>query len=162
MISKEMQKELNRQVNEELYSAYLYLAMSADFTHKNLNGFAQWLRVQAHEEVNHAMRFYKYIHERRGEVELEQIGKPKAAWESPLDAFTSAFKHEQHITARINGLLDLAHKEKDPATAEMLQWFVKEQVEEEASADEIVQKLSMAGDNVGALMIIDQAVGQRK
>jgi ferritin len=162
MISEKMEKALNGQINEEFYSAYLYLAMSAWFESQNLPGFASWMRVQMREETTHAMKFFEFIHERRGRVVLKGIKEPGKAWKSPLAAFEAALEHEQHITGCINDLANLAIAEKDHATAGLLQWFVKEQVEEEAAADRIVQMLRMAANAPGALLMLDHAMGERK
>jgi ferritin len=162
MINKKMEKALNGQINEELYSAYLYLSMSAWFESTNLRGFAKWMQVQAKEELGHAMKIYGFIHERGGTVGLQALKAPDAKWESPLAAFEGAYKHEQHITACINKLVNQAIQEKDHATNGFLQWFVQEQVEEESSADEIVQMLKLAGKQPGALFMIDRQLGQRQ
>ncbi|MFH1721780.1 MAG: ferritin [Candidatus Altiarchaeota archaeon] len=161
MIPKKVEKEFNNQINEELYSAYLYLAMSADFASKSLSGFAQWMYIQSLEEMIHAQKFFNHIIERGGEVELQRIEKPQKTWTSPLVAFQEAYKHEQHITGRINGLVDLAVKEKDHASNSMLQWFVDEQVEEEATADDIVQKLKLIAKAPEALYMLDKEMGTR-
>jgi ferritin len=162
MISEKMEKALNDQINEELYSAYLYLAMSAWFESQNLPGFASWMRVQMREENVHAMKFFEYIHERRGRAVLKAIKEPGQEWKSPLAAFEAALQHEQHITGCIGNLMNQASAEKDHATAGLLQWFVKEQVEEEASADRIVQMLKMAANAPGALLMLDHVMGERK
>jgi len=162
MMTSKMEKALHEQINEELYSAYLYLAMSAWFESQNLPGFASWMKVQAREENAHAMKFFEFIHERRGRVVLKSIKEPGKEWDSPLAAFEAALEHEQHITGRINDLMNLAVAEKDHATAGLLQWFVKEQVEEEASADRIVQMLRMAASAPGALLMLDHQMGERK
>ena len=162
MLSKKMEKALNEQLNAELYSAYLYLAMSAWFESQNLPGFASWMKIQVREENAHAMKFFEFIHERRGRVLLKAIKEPGKEWDSPLAAFEAALEHEQHITGRINDLMNLAAAEKDHATAVLLQWFVKEQVEEEASADRIVQVLKMAANAPGALLMLDHQMGERK
>jgi len=162
MQSKKMEKALNKQINEEMFSSYLYLAMSAWFESRNLPGFAQWMKVQAAEENEHAMKIFDFIFERRGDVELEAIEKPQVTWKSPLDAFEAAFKHEQHISGCIDDLMNLAISEKDHATQAFLQWFVNEQVEEEASADAIVQQLKMIGESKNALFMLDRALGQRQ
>jgi ferritin len=162
MLNKKVEKALNEQINAELYSSYLYLSMAAWFESQNLRGFASWMRVQAREENTHAMKFFDFVNERRGTVTLKEIGAPTREWKSPLAAFEAAFEHEQYITGRINDLVNLATAEKDHATAEMLQWFVKEQVEEEASADSIVQQLKMANNAPGALFMIDHILGERK
>ncbi len=161
MIGKKMVEALNEQVNAELYSAYLYLAMEAYFQSANLPGFANWMRVQTQEEVAHAMKIYDFLNERGGRVTLTAIAKPQAQWKSPLAAFEAAYRHEQKVTTLINGLVDLAIKEKDHATNSFLRWFVDEQVEEEASADEIVQKLKRAEKAPGAMYMIDKEMTQR-
>jgi len=160
-ILKNMESELNKQINAELYSAYLYLAMSANFEAVNLRGFASWMKVQAQEEMTHAMKIYNYTFERVGRVVLESIDKPQAKWESPLDAFEAAYEHEQKVTAMIDKLLKLATEEKDNASISMLQWFVDEQVEEEASANDIVQKLKLIKGAPGGLFMLDKELGQR-
>ena len=162
MMTNKMEKALNEQINEELYSAYLYLAMSAWFESQNLPGFASWMKVQAREENTHAMKLFEFIHERRGRVMLKAIKEPGKEWKSPLAAFEAALKHEQYITGRIGELVNLALAEKDHATAGFLQWFVKEQVEEEAAADRIVQMLKMAANAPGALLMLDHQMGERK
>jgi ferritin len=162
MLTEKMEKALNEQINEELYSSYLYLAMSAWFESQNLPGFAAWMKVQAREEHGHAMKFFEFIHERRGMVALKAIKEPAREWKSPLAAFEAALGHEQHITGRINDLVNGAIAEKDHATAAFLQWFVTEQVEEEASADRIVQILKMAANAPGALLMLDHQMGERK
>ncbi len=156
-----MQEVLNEQINEELYSAYLYLSMSAYFLSINLNGFANWMRVQAQEELMHAMKFYDFINERGGRIRLLAAKEPPMEWESPLAAFEDACRHEQYISGRIDALVNLAAEEKDHATGIFLQWFVTEQVEEEASADEVVQKLKLMGDHRGGLFMMDRELGQR-
>lgn len=161
MLTKKVQDALNDQLNAELYSGYLYLAMSAYFEGTNLPGFGHWMRVQGQEELGHAMRFYDYICERRGAVALKAVNAPPAQWASPLAAFEDAYAHEQEVTRRIHFLLATAAAQKDPATQAFLQWFVNEQVEEEASADAIVQKLKLAGDSAGALLMLDKALSER-
>ena len=161
MIGKKMEQALNDQVNAELYSAYLYLSMVAYFESKNLPGFAQWMRVQTQEEISHAMKIFDFINERGGRALLAAIDQPDAEWKSPLAAFEAAYAHEQLVTGRINDLVNLAIQEKDHATNSFLQWFVTEQVEEETSADAIVQQLKMAEGAPGALFMIDRELGQR-
>jgi ferritin len=162
MMTSKIEKALNEQINEELYSAYLYLAMSAWFESQNLPGFASWMKVQAREENTHAMKFFDFLHERRSRAVLKAIKEPGKEWDSPLAAFEGALEHEQYITGCINDLVNLAVAEKDHATAGLLQWFVKEQVEEEASADRIVQMLKMAANAPGALLMLDHQMGERK
>ncbi len=161
MLSKKMEEALNKQVNAELFSSYLYLAMAADFEAKNLPGFAHWLKVQAKEETGHAMKFFEYINDRRARVALAAIAGPQAAWKTPLAAFEEVLSHEQKVTGLINGLIELAAKEKDPATVVLLQGFATEQVEEEKNADAIVAQLRMIGDSAHGLIMLDRALAQR-
>ena len=162
MISKTVEQALNKQVNRELYSAYLYLAMSSHFESVNMKGFAKWMRVQAKEEQVHALKIYDYIIARGGTVTLLDIEAPKANWSSAGKVFDEVYAHEQKVTAMIHGLVDLAIKEKDHATFEMLQWFVKEQVEEEEHASEIVNQIKIVGDIVGHLLVLDHQLGKRE
>ena len=161
MISKKMGEALNGQVNAEMYSAYLYLSMESYFRSLNLNGFANWMRVQTQEELMHTMKIYDFINERGGRVTLKAIEGPPTKWESPLAVFNAVYAHEQKVTGLINKLVDLAIKEKDHATNAFLQWFVNEQVEEESSADEIVQQLKIMKDAPGGMFMLDRELGQR-
>lgn len=136
--------------------------MSAYFEAENLPGFAKWMRVQWQEEVKHALKIYDYVNERTGRIVLKLIAEPPAKWESPLDVFKATYKHEQVVTGRINNLVNQAITEKDHATNAFLQWFVTEQVEEEKSADEIVQKLRCISDAPGGLYMLDKELGQRQ
>jgi len=137
------------------------MSMAAYFQSENLNGFANWMKAQATEEMAHATRFYNYINDKGGRVLLAAIAQPDTKWSSPLAAFQAAYKHEVTVTERINKLFALARKENDSATEIMLQWFITEQIEEEASADEIVQKLKLMKDAPGALFMLDRELGQR-
>ncbi len=161
MISKKMTKALNEQVNAELFSAYLYLSMEAHFKSLNLNGFANWMRVQTQEEIAHAMKIYEFINERGGRITLKAIDGPLTKWDSPLAVFKAVYEHEQKVTGLINNLVDLAIEEKDHATNTFLQWFVNEQVEEESSADEMVQQLKMMEKAPGGMFMLDRELGQR-
>jgi len=161
MIDQRMQEALNKQINAEIYSAYLYLSMSAHFQSVNLAGFANWMRVQWQEELAHALKFYDYVNERGGRVVLQAVEAPPSAWDSPLAVFEHVYQHEQKVTGMINKLVDLAVEIRDHATNNVLQWFVAEQVEEEASADEVVQKLKLVGDDPSALFMIDRELAQR-
>ncbi len=161
MLNKKIEKALNEQLNAELYSAYLYLSMAAWFESQNLPGFAAWMRIQHREETVHGLKFFKFVAERRGRVALKAIDGPGTEWKSPLAAFEAAMKHEQYITGRIGELVNLALAEKDHASNAFLQWFVNEQVEEEASVDSIVQKLKMADKSAGALLMLDHELGKR-
>ncbi len=161
MIGKKMVDALNEQVNAEMYSAYLYLSMESYFKSLNLNGFANWMRVQTQEEMMHAMKIYDFINERDGRVTLKPIEGPPTNWESPLAVFEAVYAHEQKVTGLINKLVDLAIEEKDHATNTFLQWFVNEQVEEESSADEKVQQLKMMEKAPGGMFMLDRELGQR-
>lgn len=161
MFSKKMQKALNDHLNAELYAAYLYLAMAAYFESTHLPGFAHWMRLQSGEEMGHAMRFYEYINERGGRVELQAIDKPPVNFKSPLVVFEQALKHERVVSKEIDKLFDMARKEKDYASEVFLQWFVTEQVEEEKSAGEVVEALNMIGDQRPALLMYDRELGKR-
>jgi ferritin len=161
MLNNDMEKALNAQVNAEMYSAYLYLSMSAFFQSKNLSGFAGWMRVQAQEEMVHAMKFYDFINERGGRVILEPIEAPPTDWDSPLATFEAVYAHEQKVTGLINELVELALEKHDHATNIFLQWFVSEQVEEEDSANEVVEKIKLVGDAKGGLFMLDRELGQR-
>ncbi len=161
MIGKKMEDALNDQINAELYSAYLYLAMAAYFDSANMAGFASWMRVQTQEETAHAMKIFDFVSERGGRVVLKAIEEPAKEWKSPLAAFKAAYEHEQYITGRIDDLVNLAIKEKDHASNAFLQWFVNEQVEEETSVDSVVQQLTMAEKAPGALFMMDRELGQR-
>ncbi len=161
-ISKKMAEALNGQINAELYSAYVYLSMSAYFESVDLPGFAAWMNSQAQEEVAHAMKIYAFIHERGGRVSLGAIDGPQTEWDNPLAVFEAAYKHEQHVTSLIHDLVTLAIAEKDYATKNMLDWFVDEQVEEEATASEIVAKLTRIGGEGPALLMMDAQLGARK
>ncbi len=161
MIGKKMEEALNEQVNAEFYSAYLYLSMEAYFESVNLPGSANWMRAQIQEELMHAMKIYDYLNERGGRVLLKSIAKPPTKWQSPSAAFEAAYKHEQKVTGLINDLVNLAIEEKDHATNTFLQWFVNEQVEEESSVNEVVQKLKMIDSAPGGQFLIDRELGQR-
>jgi ferritin len=161
MIKEKIQKVLNQQLNAELFSSYLYLSMASYFESINLKGFANWMRVQTQEELVHAMKFYDFIIERGGKAIVSTIEGPPTEWESPLAVFEHAYDHEQKVTGLINNLVDLSIAEKDHATNNFLQWFVAEQVEEEASADGVVQKIKLMGDASGSLFVLDRELGQR-
>lgn len=161
MLSDRIQKAINEQVNAELYSAYMYAAMSMYFESVDMSGAAGWMAAQAGEELEHAWMFTDYLNERGGRVVLESVEKPPVEWKSVLDAFESALAHEEKVSSLINGLVTLAREENDHMTDNFLQWFVAEQVEEEASAGEVVRKLKLAGDSGGGMYMIDRELGQR-
>ncbi len=160
-ISKKMQDAVNEQINAEMYSAYLYLSMSAYFKRLNLDGFAKWLRVQFEEEQVHALKFYDYVLERGGSVELKPIAQPAAAWDSPAAVFKQVLEHEQHVTALIYKLYEVALEEKDYASQVLLQWYVDEQVEEESNASMIVDHLQRIADHETAVLQLDHQLGKR-
>jgi ferritin len=161
MISEKMEDALNGQVNAELYSAYLYLSMESYFRSKNMSGFASWMRVQTQEEMAHVMKIYAFIDERGGRIVLKAIEGPPTEWDSPLTVFKAVYEHEQKVTGLVNNLVDLAIAEKDHATNSFLQWFVNEQVEEESSADQVVQQLKMVENAPGGIFMFDRELGQR-
>ncbi len=161
-IGSRVQDAINEQIKNELYSAYLYLAMAAHFEAESLGGFAGWMRVQAREEVTHGMKLFDYLADRGGRVELKAIAAPPASFESPLAIFRQAYEHEQQVTASIHALYALAAKENDYPTQVALTWFVNEQVEEEKSAADIVAQLELVGDNASALLVLDHTLGARK
>jgi len=160
-MTPEMEAALNKQLNAELYSAYMYLSMTAWFESRNLSGFAGWMRAQVVEEVEHGMKFYSFINERGGRVLLTAIEEPPTEWNSPLEVFEAAFKHEQLVTSLINDLMEQALSERDHASQIFLQWFVTEQVEEEANFGGILERLRMIGDQTGPLFMMDRELGQR-
>ena len=162
MLSNKMEKALNEQVNAEMYSAYLYLSMSAYFEDQNLSGFANWMHVQAQEEMTHAMKIYRYIHDRGGSVELEQIDKPQIKWDSAQKVLEDVYSHEQKVTEMIHNLVNLAREEKDHGTDNMLQWFVAEQVEEETNADELLNQVKMVKGQPQGLLMLDRELKQRQ
>ena len=156
MIGMKMEEAINKQINEELYSSYLYVAMAGYFANINLNGFANWMRIQALEERFHATKMFDFLISRGGRIRLESIETPPSEWESPLIAFEEVLKHEEHITSKINEIVDLAVKEKDHASHIFYQWYVTEQVEEEETASGIIQQLKLTGENGSGLFMIDK------
>jgi ferritin len=161
MIAKKIQDALNTQLNAEFYSSYFYLSMSAYFESNDLQGFSRWFRVQANEEYAHAMKIFNYIYQIGGGVKLMKIDGPKTDWDSFLEVFQDTFEHEQKVTKSINTLLELSITEKDYATVNFLQWFVSEQVEEEATAQQNVKKMKMIGDSKSGLFMLDRELGSR-
>ncbi len=161
MLNKKVEAALNAQINYELFSSYLYLSMATWFESRDLPGFANWMFVQAKEELLHVERFYRYINERDGRVTLTQVEGPRTEWESALNAFQEAYEHEQKVSGRINDLVSLTQEEKDNFTQNFLQWFITEQVEEEASVKAIVQQLKLMGDQGQSLFLMDRELGQR-
>ncbi|NTW57439.1 MAG: ferritin [Chlorobiaceae bacterium] len=161
MLGKKLQKAFNEQINQEFSSSYLYLSMAAYAESMNLPGFAHWLRLQTAEEKGHAMKLYKYVVERGGRVELQAIGQPPVDFKSPIALFEEVLKHERKISALINKLYETALEEKDYASQVLLHWFIEEQVEEEAAANEILETLKMAGEKGQALIMMDRQLARR-
>ena len=161
MISKAMQEAVNEQINKELYSSYLYLSMAAYFENKNLPGFAKWLHVQTDEERGHGMKLYQHLVDRNGRVALKTIAAPVTDWKSNLEVFKEVQTHEAEVTASINGLYELALKEKDYPMQVLLQWFINEQVEEEKNAADIVQQLELIDAHGTAVLMLDHQLGKR-
>jgi len=162
MFSKKVQDEMNLQIKYELESAYIYLSIAAYLDSITFPGMAHWMKLQAKEEEAHAMKFYNFINDRGGRVELQAIGQPPVEFQSPLDVFKRALAHEQKITGNINDLYALAFEEKDYPSQLLLQWFIDEQVEEESNAGEIVEILKRIGDEGHALLMLDKELGQRQ
>jgi ferritin len=160
-LSKKMQDALNEQIKEELASAYIYLSMAAYCESINLPGFARWMRMQTNEEMEHAMKFYGYIHDRGGRVILQAIDQPPIEFNGPTDVFEKTLAHEQYITGCIHNLYGMAAEGKDYASLGVLQWFVDEQVEEEQSATEILDVLKMVGDKGQGLIMLDRELARR-
>lgn len=161
MLSKKMEDALNQQINAEMYSAYLYFSMSAYFTSLNLDGFANWTKVQAQEEMTHAVRFYNFVNQSGGRPIMKTIDAPPSEWPSPLEVMKNVLAHERKVTGLINDLTALAESEKDYASRAELQFFITEQVEEEANADAIVKKLTLIKDSTDALFMIDRELATR-
>ena len=161
MLKPKIQAAFNGQLNAELYSSYLYLSMSAYFNSQNLAGMANWMRIQAQEELAHVTKFFDFINDRDGRVLLAQVEAPKTEWTSPLDVFEDTLEHERKVTGLVNDLVDLSLDERDHASNTFLQWFVTEQVEEESAAKAIVDKLKLIGDKPVALYMLDGQLGQR-
>ena len=161
MLSKTIQDAINQQIKHEFYSSYLYLSMSAYFEASNLPGFARWMRIQSQEEHEHAMKFFDFVNDRGGSVELQALDQPPGEFQSPLDVFQQALEHERKVTGLIGRLYELAVKQGDHATQVHVQWFVTEQVEEEKNASQIVEQLKMTGGQPAALLMLDNVLGGR-
>lgn len=161
MIKSKIQDAFNKQINAETFSAYLYWSMSAALERMNLPGFANWMRVQAQEEMVHAVKFYGHIIERGGTVKLAALDAPETEWKDVKAIFEAALGHEEKITALINDLVELTASQKDYSAGPMLQWFVNEQIEEEKNAMDILGKLEIAGDTAGGLYLLDKEMATR-
>ena len=162
MLGKAVENAMNEQIRNELFSAYQYLSMAAYCESENLPGFAHWMRAQAREETEHAMKVYDFILDRSGRVVLQGIDGPLVKFGSPLEVFEKALEHERRVTAMINDLYGLAARENDYASQTFLQWFVTEQIEEEKNAGDVVETLRMIGDKSEALFLLDRELGQRQ
>ena len=162
MLSKKLQEALNRQINEEFYSSYIYLAMAAWLEDRNLDGCAHWMRMQAEEEHQHAMKIFEYVVDRGGRVELFAVKEPPKTWNSPRAVFEASLEHEKFMTESIGKLADLAIAERDHATNNLMQWYVSEQVEEEAQVDDILRKLEMMGTEGPGLFLMDRELKTRQ
>ena len=162
MLSKKLENAINKQINAELWSAYLYLSMSNHYTHEGLSGVANWFTLQFHEEQEHAMKFMEHMAARGSKVELQPIEKVDTSWSTLKEAFEETLAHEKVVTGLINDLVTLAREEKDYATENMLQWFVSEQVEEEESVQEILDALNLIGDKGHAIYMFDKELGKRQ
>lgn len=162
MLSKALNEAINEQIKWEFGSAYLYLAMANFFVERGLSGSAKWMRLQAQEELEHAMKFVDHVHDRGGRVVLMALEQPPADYASSLDVFQRSLAHEQEVTQRIDHLYKMATEEQDVASQTFLQWFVTEQVEEERHASEVVEQLKLAGNDGPALQMVDQRLGERK
>lgn len=161
VIKEKIQDAVNRQINREIYSAYLYLSMQSYFESVNLKGFANWMKIQVQEEWSHAMKLYDYLFQRGGRVILQPIEAPPTKWSSPLDVFEKTYEHEQAVTSLINDLVELSDSEKDYATYNMLQWFVSEQVEEEDNVSNLIEKIKLMKDAPGGLFMLDKELATR-
>jgi len=161
MLSDRLREAINDQINAELYSGYLYLSMAAHCEAMNLPGFASWMKKQAKEEVTHGMKLFDYLNDRGARVVLKPIGQPPTEFASPTAIFQQTLKHEQEVTARINKLYAMSVEENDYATQNELQWFIKEQVEEEKTASLILEQLKRVGEQGTALVIIDRYLAER-
>lgn len=161
MINEKLEKAFNDQINKELYSAYLYLAMKSKFAEMNLNGFVNWFDVQVQEEQAHGMGMYDYVLERGGKIILEAIDKPEVKSENILEIFEQVLEHEEYVTSRINALMDVAEETKDRAALSFLDWYLKEQVEEEANVGGLLATLKLIGDDKKALLMLDKDLSAR-
>lgn len=161
MINAKIAAALNDQLNLEYYSAYSYLAMSAYFLTQNLNGFAHWMRVQAQEELGHGMKIYDFLDDREAEIRFQALDAPKQNWDNPLDVFEDSLAHEQKVSQSIYNIADLALSERDHATHTFLQWFIAEQVEEEAAVKELIDTLKLVGTEGNGLFLLDRDLAQR-
>ena len=161
MLKTSIEEALNAQINAEIFSSYLYLSMSSWFDNQGLPGFKSWMETQAQEEMTHATKLISFLQERGGSLVLEAIEKPQASWSDVLDVFKATLRHEQYVTSRVNDLVDLAIAERDHATNNFLQWFVSEQVEEEANVGEILDQIRLMEGSGHGMYMMDKELGSR-
>ena len=161
MLDKKVSKLLNEQINKELFSAYLYLDMSSYFEDRGLNGFANWYMIQAQEERDHAMLFYQYLHNKGEKVTLEAIGKPDKKFKKDMDVLKAGLEHEEYVTSLINNIYEAAYKVKDFRTMQFLDWFIKEQGEEETNANDMITKMELFGSDPKGLYMLNQELAAR-
>ena len=161
MINEKLQEAFNDQINKEFYSEYLYLAMKIYFQEQNLQGFVNWFDVQVQEEHAHAMGMFDYLNERGGKIELRAIDKPVVEGNTPLEIFEHVLRHEEYVTSRINHLMDVAEEVKDRAALHLLDWYLKEQVEEESTVGGVLATLRLIGDDKKALLMLDKDLAAR-
>jgi len=162
MICEKLEKAFNDQINAEFYSEYFYLSMLAYFEQQNMKGFKNWMNVQMQEERAHAFGLFHYLHERGGKVVLEKIDKPRTDWNSPLEVMEEVLKHEKLVTSKINALIDIAEEVKDRAAVSFLDWYVKEQTEEEASVEKVLKTMKNICNDKLCLYMFDKELGERK
>ena len=161
MISEKLQEAFNDQINKEFYSEYLYLAMKVYFQELNLQGFVNWFDVQVQEEHAHAMGMVNYLNDRGGKVDLKKKKKPVVEGNTPLEVFEHVLRHEEYVTSRINHVMDVAEEVKDRAAMHLLDWYIKEQVEEEANVGGVLATLRLIGDDKKALLMLDKDLATR-
>ena len=161
MLNPRLEEALNKQLNAEMYSSYLYLSMAAYLHAADMEGFAHWMYIQSQEEMMHTMKFFQFINDRDGRVVLDELPAPPSEWNGALDVFEATYKHECDVTESINNLADLADEVNDRAVKVFLQWFVSEQVEEEAGVKSIIQKLKMIGDSGSGIYLLDKDLAAR-
>ena len=161
MLKERVLKKLNEQINHEMASAYLYFSMMGYFESLSLKGFSHWMKLQAQEEMTHSLRIFNYINDKGERAEAGSLAAPRHDWASPLEVAEDVYTHECFVSEKINECVTLALEENDHSTNTFLQWFVAEQVEEEASADDVVQKLKLIGDNSSGLFLLDAELGKR-
>ena len=161
MIGKKLNDAMNEQIKNELESYYIYLSMAAWLHSKALDGMGHWMRVQAHEEMLHAMKFFNHLIDRGGKVALKDLKQLKTQWKSPIEVFQDAYEHEKFISKKINDLMSIARQEKEYASEPLLAWFTDEQIEEESNANKITEQLEMVGADKSGLLMLDRELAAR-